>query len=441
MKRVSIKEINRLAFPAIIAGIAEPVIGLADTAIIGNFPVDTEASLAAVGLGSSFFLTMLWIMAQTKSAISAIISKYYGSDRIDEVKTLVPQSIALNVAIGLITFAVTSFFAVEIFSLYNAEDKVLEYSVSYYSIRSIGYPFTLATFAIFGIFRGVQNTLWAMWISISGAGLNIILDIILVYGVEGYVEPMGVEGAAYATLSAQMLMFLLALGTMYRKTAFRLRPWFPRHPELANLFGMSANLAVRTISLNVAFFAANAFATLYGNQFIAAHSIAIQIWLFSSFLLDGYANAGNAISGRLLGGKRWHALNNLSKDLVKISLFISVGLSLCYFALYPFLGSFFTVDKSVSSIFDDIFWIVIIMQPVNAIAFTYDGIFKGLGETNFLRNVLMISTFFAFLPLVTLFHFFDWKLYGIWAAFGGWMIVRSVLPIRYFAEKYGSRVP
>ena len=430
-----------MAFPAIIAGIAEPVIGLADTAIIGNFPVDTEASLAAVGLGSSFFLTMLWIMAQTKSAISAIISKYYGSDRIDEVKTLVPQSIALNVAIGLITFAVTSFFAVEIFSLYNAEDKVLEYSVSYYSIRSIGYPFTLATFAIFGIFRGVQNTLWAMWISISGAGLNIILDIILVYGVEGYVEPMGVEGAAYATLSAQMLMFLLALGTMYRKTAFRLRPWFPRHPELANLFGMSANLAVRTISLNVAFFAANAFATLYGNQFIAAHSIAIQIWLFSSFLLDGYANAGNAISGRLLGGKRWHALNNLSKDLVKISLFISVGLSLCYFALYPFLGSFFTVDKSVSSIFDDIFWIVIIMQPVNAIAFTYDGIFKGLGETNFLRNVLMISTFFAFLPLVTLFHFFDWKLYGIWAAFGGWMIVRSVLPIRYFAEKYGSRVP
>lgn len=430
-----------MAFPAIVAGIAEPVIGLADTAIVGNFPVDTEASLAAVGLGSSFFLTMLWIMAQTKSAISAIISKHYGSGRIGEVKSLVPQSIALNVAIGLLTYFVTSFFAVEIFELYNAEDKVLSFSVSYFSIRSIGFPFTLATFAIFGVFRGIQNTIWAMWISIFGALLNIALDFMLVYGVDGWIEPMGVEGAAYATLCAQVLMFLLALGTMYRKTLFRLRPWSPWHPELKNLLGMSANLAVRTISLNVAFFFANAFATSYGNQFIAAHSIAIQIWLFSSFLLDGYANAGNAISGRLLGGQRWHALNNLSKDLVKISLFISVGLSIFYLVLYPFVGRFFTVDQNVSAIFSDIFWIVIIMQPINAVAFTYDGIFKGLGETAFLRNVLLKGTFLGFVPLIFLFDFFDWKLYGVWAAFAGWMIIRSALPIRYFALKYGSRVP
>ena len=415
------REILRLALPALVAGIAEPLIGLADTAIIGQVGT-TE--LGAVGLGASFYTFMIWVFAQTRSAASAIISRALGNGELESTKTLVPQAIFTNFLLGIGLIAVTLPFTTPIFEFYKASGQQLEFCKDYYYIRVWGYPLTLATMLMFGAFRGLQNTSWAMTISLVGGAANLILDLLLVFGVDGIIEPMGVKGAALASLIAQGIMLLMAIFFLFRKTPFSIFPSFQPSPYLKQLLGMTLNLFARTIALNVAYFLANRFATGYGEAYIGAHTIAMQIWLFSAFFIDGFASAGNAMSGRLLGQNDMTSLAILASKLNKISLRISIIMSVMYAGGYLVTGQLFSDDVMVIGAFNSIYWLVIISQPINAIAFTYDGIFKGLGETAYLRNTLLAATFLGFVPTLYVLDHFSWGLFGIWIAFLVFMLIR-----------------
>lgn len=207
---VSFKNINKLAIPATVSGIAEPLLSITDTAIVGNIPVDGLESLAAAGIVGSFLSMLIWVLGQTRSAISAIVSQYLGAGRLQEVSDLPAQAIYLNLILSLLLLLSTIFVIEDIFRLFEAKGKILDYCVSYYGIRVWGFPLTLFTFAVFGIFRGLQNTFYPMVIAISGALLNILLDIVLVYGVAGYIPALYLEGAAWASLAAQGAMALMA---------------------------------------------------------------------------------------------------------------------------------------------------------------------------------------------------------------------------------------
>jgi MATE family multidrug resistance protein len=283
---VNFKTINKLAIPATIAGIAEPILSITDTAIVGNIPVDGLESLAAAGIVGSFLSMLIWVLGQTRSAISAIISQYLGAGKLEEVKTLPAQAIFLNIALSIVILLSTIFVIEDIFLLLNASGKILDYCVKYYAIRVWGFPLTLFTFAIFGIFRGLQNTYWTMLIAITGAILNIFLDFLLVYGLEGFISPMYLEGAAYASLISQGVMALMAFIFLIVKTDISLKLRFPLHPELGKLVVMSLNLFVRALALNTALILAVREAAALGDRYIGAHTIAINLWLFSSFFID-----------------------------------------------------------------------------------------------------------------------------------------------------------
>ncbi|PTX44962.1 putative MATE family efflux protein [Christiangramia gaetbulicola] len=433
---VSFKNINKIAIPAIIAGIAEPLISLTDIAVIGNVDENSIEALAAAGIVGSFLSAIIWIVAQTKTAISAIVSQHLGANRLHAVKTLIPQAIAFNFIFSLVIYATTAFFARAIFSAYNAEGLILQYSEDYYQIRALGYPLTLVTFAIFGVFRGLQNTLWAMKCSLTGAAVNIVLDYLLVYGVDGLIPPLHLKGAAYASLAAQGTMLVMALWFFFKKTPFHLKLSFNINPRMRGLLIMAANLFIRTAALNFAIYLANAYATDYGKNYIAAQSILMNIWLFFSFFIDGYANAGNAIGGKLLGAHDYKNLWELSKKISKYAVLIALILMGLCALFYDQIGLLFNKEASVLAIFSSVFWIVLLMQPVNAIAFMFDGIFKGLGEAKYLRNVLLVATFLGFTPTLLISDHFGLKLYGIWIAFFVWMLIRSSTLVIYFRRKY-----
>lgn len=434
--KVSFKEINKIAIPAIIAGIAEPLISLTDIAVIGNIRENSVEAIAAAGIVGSFLSAIIWIVAQTKTAISAIVSQHLGANRVHAVKTLIPQAIIFNLILSLVIYATTAFFAKSIFSAYNAEGLILTYTKDYYTIRAIGYPLTLVTFAIFGVFRGLQNTLWAMKCSLAGAAVNIGLDYVLVYGIEGFIPPLHLKGAAYASLAAQATMLIMAFYFFFKKTPFHLKLSFNLNPQMKPLLVMAANLFVRTAALNFAIYLANAYATDYGKNYIAAQSILMNIWLFFSFFIDGYANAGNAIGGRLLGAKDYLRLWNLSKDICKYAVFIALILVAICGLFYNEIGLIFNKEATVLALFSSVFWLVLLMQPINAIAFMFDGIFKGLGEAKYLRNVLLAATFLGFTPTLLIADYFGLKLYAIWLGFLVWMLIRSFTLVIKFRRKY-----
>ncbi|RAV28296.1 MATE family efflux transporter [Sinomicrobium soli] len=438
--KVSFREINKLAIPAIIAGIAEPLISLTDIAVIGHVDEHPVEALAAAGIVGSFLSAIIWIVAQAKTAISATVSRHLGEGRLNAVKTLVPQAIAFNLLLSLLILAVTSFLAGFIFRAYNAEGLILQYCTGYYRIRALGYPVTLVTFAIFGVFRGLQNTWWAMSASLAGAVVNVALDYALVYGINGLLPAMHLQGAAYASLCSQLVMLLIALYFYGRHTPFSFRLSLRVNPRLKGLLLMSFNLFIRAAALNIAIYMANSYATGYGKNYIAAQSMLMNIWLFFSFFVDGYANAGNAISGRLLGAGDYRRLWYLCKDTCKYAIAIALVLMAVCGVFYDAIGLVFNKDPMVLALFGSVFWMVLLMQPLNAVAFMFDGIFKGLGEAAYLRNVLLTATFLGFVPVLFITDALQWKLHGIWMAFTVWMLIRGGALVFKFRRKYLSAV-
>ena len=435
-KSISFKNINKLAIPALIAGIAEPILSITDTAIIGHIDINATESLAAVGIVGAFISMLIWVFGQVRSAISSIISQYVGANKLDEIKELPAQAIAMIVASSLLVLALSYPFSRQIFQFYNASDQILEYCIAYFNIRIFGFPFALFVFAIFGTFRGLQNTFYPMIIAIIGASLNIVLDIILVYGIEGYIPAMHVEGAAYASVIAQVVMAIISLVLLLKKTAISLRLSFTLHAEVPRLLNMIGNLFIRTIALNVALYLATSYATDYGKEYIAAYTISINIWLLGAFMIDGYSSAGNILSGKLLGAKEYKSLVILSNKLFKYGIVIGTIIAVLGAVFYTAIGRIFTNETLVLEQFYTVFWIVLITQPINAITFIFDGMFKGMGEMKYLRNLLILATGLVFVPTLLIFDYLNYKLIAIWLAFTCWIIARGLPLVFKFRKKF-----
>ena len=435
-KSISFKNINKLAIPALIAGIAEPILSITDTAIIGHIDINATESLAAVGIVGAFISMLIWVFGQVRSAISSIISQYVGANKLDEIKELPAQAIAMIVASSLLVLALSYPFSRQIFQFYNASDQILEYCIAYFNIRIFGFPFALFVFAVFGTFRGLQNTFYPMIIAIIGASLNIVLDFILVYGIEGYIPAMHVEGAAYASVIAQVVMAIISLVLLLKKTAISLRLSFTLHAEVPRLLNMIGNLFIRTIALNVALYLATSYATDYGKEYIAAYTISINIWLLGAFMIDGYSSAGNILSGKLLGAKEYKSLVILSNKLFKYGILIGTIIAVLGAVFYTAIGRIFTNETLVLEQFYTVFWIVLITQPINAITFIFDGIFKGMGEMKYLRNLLILATGLVFVPTLLIFDYLNYKLIAIWLAFTCWIIARGLPLVFKFRKKF-----
>ena len=437
-KSIKISDIQKLAIPALISGIAEPILSITDTIIVGNMAENATISLGAVGIVGSFISMLIWVFGQTRSVIASIIAQALGQKKLKEVEDLPAQGILIIIFSSFLIILLTYFNSEGLFKFYNASDNLLKFCVEYFNIRVWGLPFTLLTIGIFGIFRGLQNTYYPMIIAIVGTILNIVLDIILVYGIEGFINPMFIQGAAYASLVAQVTMAFLAVILLYKKTNIKLAVKFPFNPKIKSFMQMFGDLVIRTASLNVTLYFCNAFATKYGDEFIAAYTIAINLWFLVAFIIDGYSSAGTILSGKLYGEKSYGVLMKFGNDLTKIGIKIGVIMCIIGFVFYYPLGRIFNNDPVVLEEFYNVFWIVLAMLPLCSIAFIFDGIYKGLGWMKDLRNVLLFSTFIIFVPFVILFDHYDLGLHGIFYAFTLWILSRSIPLIIKFRKTFNK---
>lgn len=434
------KEIRSLAIPAILYNITEPLIGLADIAIIGQMENNPTIAQGGVGLAAGLIATLIWGFAQMRTSLSAIISRQYGAKKINRVKSLIPQALILTLLTG-ISIAILlgiNYSYVSSFLYGDINSLTFKFSKDYFIIRSYGIPLGLLIALFFGIFRGFQNTYWAMYISLIGGLSNIFLDYILVLGVDNILNPMGVKGAAWASVISQLLMSLLCVIFYIKKTPFNFKISFLLNPFFKEMLLIFTNMFVRTMVLNFVFIISNRYANSYGTNSLAAYTIGYNIWIFSAFFIDGYSNAGNALAGKYIGENNNEKLKRLGNTLLKINIKIAVFLMTIYTFLYPLIGKVFNSNENVVEIFENTFWIVILAQPFNSIAFTFDGIFKGLGKAVDLRNTLIIGTFLFFIPTIYILDLLIPQLISVWIALSIWMLYRGVSLLLKFKKIVNS---
>lgn len=424
-----------------LGGIVEPVLSLTDLAVVGNIGNDqfdptheNLSTVAAVGLAGSVLSALVWIFAQMKSAISAVVSQAFGAGRMNTVASLIPQMLYFNALVSIVAMVGTMWTSALIFeNLLSASGPILRDAVAYYDIRVIGFPFTLITFSIFGVFRGVQNTIWAMLISVVGGSLNILLDFTFVLGWGGLNEPMGVEGAAYASLIAQFVMFLLAMYFLLFRAKIKLFNSIKRiNPNFLDLLLIAGNLVLRTLTLNIALILTHKFANMYGTVQAATHSVLLNLWLFSAFFLDSFATAANAMAGKFLGAKDKASMDRNLKRNILLSVIVAFTLAGIILTFDGEIMGLLIDNQAVWEVYPDVLYLFAICLPINAVAFTLDGVFKGMGMAKFLRNVLFISTFSGFMPVLFIGHFVYPGLEIIWWSIITWMLIRAGLPFFYF---------
>lgn len=448
MSKVSMKEINMIAAPAVLSAVAEPLIALLDNGVLKAYTQNPTLIIGCVGMASSFFLMVIWIFSQTRTAMSTLVAQHYGSRRLYYIRNLVPQMIWLNFTVGILFTLLAKTFATQIFAIYDASGEILEKTVEYFQVRAWGYPFTLATLLIFGVFRGLQNTMWTMMITLGGASLNLTLDILFLKGIPGWLEPMGIQGIAFSSVIAQVLMFVVSLFFYARYTPFPVFFKFKRHFHFTWFMRMSGNLMVRSLAVNIVYFFSTRFATHYSTHihpaYLAVQTVCLQIWFFFAFFIEGYCNAGNALVGKYVGQRNKKSLEDITGLMRTMSMRVAIFISVLLIILYIPLALMFLEEGMARTLFYQTFWLIILMQPIISVAFVYDDFMKGAGNMKQLRNVLIVATFGGFIPSLFIMDGLGLGLISIWGGFNVWMLYRALLLRRSFniyLDKFDEKSP
>ncbi|MFJ3787833.1 MATE family efflux transporter [Kitasatospora sp. NPDC090091] len=410
------REILALAVPAFGALVAEPLFLMADSAIVGHLGT---AQLAGVGVASAALTTATGVFVFLAYATTAAVARRIGAgDR----RAAVQQGIdgiwlALALSVGVV--ALTLLLAPRLADVLGASATAAPYAVTYLRISALGIPAMLMVMAATGVLRGLQDTRTPLAVAIAGFAANLLLNLGLVYGAG-----LGVAGSAWGTVLAQTGMaaaYLFVVVRGARREQASLRPDAAGIRACAKAGGP---LMVRTLSLRAVLMIATAVAAGLGDDAIAAHQIAMTVFLFIAFALDAIAIAGQAIIGRCLGASDVPGARAATRRMIEWGIGSGLVLGLLVVAARPLYVPLFTPDPAVQAQLDTVLLLLALCQPVAGLVFVLDGVLMGAGDGPYLAWA-MLGTLAVFAPVALAVPASGSGLTGLWWAMNLFMLVRG----------------
>ena len=287
------REVLRLAVPAFLALVAEPLFLLADAAIVGRLGV---ASLAGLGVASAVLLTSANIFVFLAYGTTAVVARQLGAGSRAGAIAAGIDGTWLAIALGAATAALLAVLAAPVAHVFGASEAAVDQAVTYLRISALGIPAMLVVLATTGVLRGLQDTRTPLVAALGGFSLNIALNVWFVHGLH-----WGIAGSAWGTVIAQTLM-ASALVVVLVRYAAKTRVPLRAHPGrvLAAARG-GIPLLVRTLALRAVLLVTTWVAAGLGDVPLAAYQVTATIWTFLAFALDALAIAAQAITGKALG--------------------------------------------------------------------------------------------------------------------------------------------
>lgn len=433
-------EILRLAVPSIVSNITVPLLGLVDLAISGH--LGGERYIAAIAVGSMVFNLIYWLMGFLRMGTSGMTAQAYGAADWRGVRLLLRRSLKVSLAIAA-TFLVLQlpigWCALQII---HPSPHVWPLAQQYISIVIWGAPAMLSLYSLNGWFVGMQTTRVPMVVAIFQNVVNIIASLAFVYGFG-----MKVEGIALGTLVAQWGGVLLAAFFAWRMmsevdargqsgaNAARSYSW-------TAFFRVNRDIFLRTlclVSVNLAFTSAGA---RQGDMLLAVNTLLMTFYTLFSYVMDGFAFAGEALAGKYCGADDKPALTRLTHSLLwRWGLPLALAFTLLYMAGGSLLVGLLTNDGAVvaaSRAYSPWTWLI---PLAGYAAFIYDGIFIGMTLT---RGMLVSSfvsalTFFAILAVAMLTPLAQAHAglvnHALWLAFIAYLAMRGLMQRNILGRK------
>lgn len=420
------QQILALALPALGALVAEPLFLLADSAIVGRLGT-TE--LAGLGIAGGILTTAVYVFVFLAYGTTSSVSRLIGAGERTRAIAIGMDAAWLAAGIGVVV-AVLGYLiapgAVDLVGAAGAEAGVREAAITYLRWALPGVPAMLIVLALVGVLRGLQNTRVTLWIAVTGALANAVLNLLLVHAAG-----LGIAGSAIGTTIAQCGMAVAALGYVVsdaRRAGVRLRP----HLAGVRLAGRTGvPLLIRTVAMRVLLLLTTAVAAGFGAPSLAAHQVALNVWNLLALGLDALAIAAQALTGNALGAGDVQGVRVATHRMVRWGIGAGVVFAVVLLLCAGLLGPLFSDDPQVRNALTGALVVAALTQPVAGYVFVLDGVLIGAGDGRFLAWAAVFQTL-VYAPAALAIGLWgpDGKagLVWLWVAFaGGWMVVRAVV--------------
>lgn len=425
------RQILRLAIPNIISNLSVPLLGAVDTALMGH--LEKVSYLGALAVGSMIFNFIFWGFGFLRMGTTGLSAQAFGEkDRAESILILARAS-GVALLFSLLIIVLQVWIADLSFWLIEATPEVESYTRVYFNIRIYTAPATLCLYAINGWFLGMQNARYPMIIAVFLNSLNIVLDLLFVYGFE-----MHVDGVALGTLIARYAGVALAIGLLF----WRYHDWVSSylHDRLLELkairkfFTVNRDIFLRTLCLIFTFSFFTAKSAEFGNVILAANSILLQMWMIVSYGIDGFAYAAESLIGRYSGSRNQRKINRAVTYCIIWGMGIGVAASFVYGLLDTWILGIFTNKQQVIDTAMTVFVWTIAGPTVSSFCYIWDGVFIGATATAPMRDSMLLATFAVFLPVYYLATPYLGN-HAIWLAMVLFMVARGVT-LTFFAPKH-----
>ena len=410
-----------LTIPVLFSLIAEPLTGLVDTAFIARLG---SASLAALGVGAIVLSSVFWIFNFLGIGTQTEVSQAHGRGEHRRIKRKSGLAILMGLCFGFFLAVIGWLFAGPAATLMGAAGEVHAGAVIYLRLRLLGAPAIVVTITTFGILRGLQDMRTPLWVAVAINVLNILLDIILIFGM-GPIPALGIAGAALASTVSQWL------GALWSAAVVLARLGLPDRllaDDVKKLLQAGGDLIIRTGLLTLFLVLATRSATRIGPDAGAAHQAIRQVWVFANLFLDATAITAQSLIGFFYGSGRFREARRVAAIVCLWSAGAGCVMTLIMLLGYRFAAIAF-VPASALAIFTPAWFVAALAQPVSALSFITDGIHWGTGDYRYLRNVVALATICGILGLILLDENRPGALTWIWIVTAIWIVIRAVFGI------------
>lgn len=427
------RSIWQIALPMVIANISTPLLGMVDTAVVGHL-ADAHY-LGAVAIGSMIFTFLFWGFGFLRMATTGLTSQAHGADNQAGIESVLWQSMMLAMLIALLLLSLQWPIAQLAFAIIDSSEQVALYARQYFDIRIWAAPATLLNYAIIGWLIGREAARSALWLVLVINLTNILFDLLLVYGLG-----MNADGVALASVIAEYTGLAVALlilkhhGISLPGQGLLINTW--RSFADFRAFSIHGNLLLRTLCLIFSF----AFFTTQGARqddvVLAANAVLLNFITFMAFVLDGFANATEVLTGKAIGRKNRQQMI----DALLLSGFWAVLMAVLFSLVYSLFGlqiiGLLTSIESVQAMAETyLIWLII--APLLAVwTYLFDGLFVGATRGREMRNTMLAATFLCYLPA--------WYLlqplgnHGLWLALLIFLTSRGFIQTLYLKRIFNS---
>lgn len=401
----------KLAIPSILANVTVPLVGLVDMAVAGHLgetgTVSSAALIGGIAIGTMLFDLMYWVFGFLRVGTGGLAAQACGRIDMKEAAAILLRALGLALLCALILIAVQRLFLKGAFFFIDSSPETELLATRYFLIRIWAAPATLSLMAFKGWFIGMQDGLSPMITDIMVNALNAFVSIALALGLNWgplSFEGMGFDGIAWGTVIAQysgLLCALILLFARYRRTVFkkiRLSDISPV-PEngFRSFFGMNLDLIIRSLCLIAIYIGFTVLSARHGDVLLATASVLMKLMMLFSYLVDGFAYAGEALTGKCIGERDPYSLYKTVSCVSMWSLVVTVFSVVVYAGATMPMVRVMTSDAAVIEMADRFAPWLIFMPVVGCMAFTWDGIYIGATQARPLRDSMLLSVvvFFA----------------------------------------------